>query len=122
MKKLLSTVCLLSLLVFPSLVMAQFTESTQGGGFTGPTAATVTVAEALKMADDAWVTLEGKIEKQLGHEKYQFSDGTGTIVLDIDDKRWQGQTVGPEDTVVITGEVDKDFTSLEIEVKKIIKK
>ena len=68
------------------------------------------------------MTLEGKIEKQLGHEKYQFSDGTGTIVLDIDDKRWRGLTVGPEDTVVITGELDKDFTSLEIEVKKIVKK
>lgn len=121
MKKLFLMTCLLFFLVVPSLGLAADNVK-KGGGFTGLSAAKTTVAEVEKMADDAWVTLEGKIEKQLGHEKYQFNDGTGTIVLDIDDKRWQGLTVGPEDTVIITGEIDKDFRGREIEVKVITKK
>ncbi|MDR2946930.1 MAG: NirD/YgiW/YdeI family stress tolerance protein, partial [Candidatus Adiutrix sp.] len=103
-----------------ALSLAFATPALAQGGFTGPGAAggnVATVSGALKMRDDAWVTLEGKIEKQLRHEKYQFRDHTGVIVLDIDDKRWRGLTVGPEDTVVVTGEVDREFNGREIEVK-----
>ncbi|HEE1278117.1 TPA: NirD/YgiW/YdeI family stress tolerance protein, partial [Klebsiella pneumoniae] len=39
----------------------------------------------------------------------------------IDHKRWNGVTVGPQDTVEIQGEVDKDWNSVEIDVKQIRK-
>jgi Uncharacterized conserved protein len=100
---------------------ANETGAPAGGGYVGPGTAQVTVAEALKLGDDAWVTLTGKIERQIEHEKYQFSDGTGTITVEIDDKRWRGLTVGPEDTVIISGEVDMDLGRREIEVKRIAK-
>ncbi len=92
------------------------------GGYTGPNATLVTVAEALKLPDEAKVTLVGKIEKRTGPREYQFSDGTGAITLEISDKRWRGQTVGPDDTVEIQGEVEVDFKGREIEVKRLIKK
>ena len=80
-----------------------------GGGFDGPGISTSTVAEALKMQDDTAVILNGKIEKSLGNEKYLFNDGTGTIVVEIDDDDWRGVTVKPENTVEIKGEVDKEL-------------
>lgn len=80
-----------------------------GGGFQGANNATSTVAEALNMSDDTPVILKGKIEKSLGDEKYLFSDGTGTIVVEIDDEDWGGVVVKPENTVELKGEVDKDM-------------
>ena len=133
MKKLLLITALAVLFVMPAAALAgekdkmgggfQANESAApaGGGYVGPGTAKVTVAEALKLGDDAWVTLTGKIDRQIEHEKYQFSDGTGTITIEIDDKRWRGLTVGPDDVVTISGEVDRDLGRREIEVKRITK-
>ncbi|WP_280529162.1 YgiW/YdeI family stress tolerance OB fold protein [Burkholderia perseverans] len=89
------------------------------GGFKGPTPGLTTVAQARSLPDDAWVVLEGHIVKQIGHELYEFRDKSGTIRLDLDDKRWMGQTVAPTDKVHIEGEVDKDWNSVEIDVKTL---
>ena len=91
----------------------------QVGGFKGPTAnvAPTTVKQALDSWDDTKVTLRGHIVNNLGHEKYTFTDGTAEIIIDIDDEDWMGRTVGPEDTIEIYGEVDKDmFRATEIDV------
>ncbi len=91
------------------------------GGFQGPTTASATVAEALKMSDDTPVVLRGKIEKSLGDEKYQFNDGTGVIVVEIDDDEWNGVTVKPENTVELRGEIDKDMMQTpEVDVDVVI--
>ena len=137
MRKIVFSLALASLLMTPALALADDgkrgggfqTSSTQAesaqaapGGFIGSGAPSITVSEALKLGDDAWVTLTGRIEKQIGHEKYQFSDGTGAITLDIDDDDWHGLTVGPGEMVEIQGEVDKDFMKTESEVERIVKK
>ena len=93
----------------------------QGGGYTGPGPEFVTVEQAKDMRDDTPVALKGYIIKSLGGDNYLFKDDTGTITLDIDDKRWAGQTVGAEDLVEIYGKVDKDWSDLEIEVKRLVK-
>jgi uncharacterized protein (TIGR00156 family) len=67
------------------------------------------------------VELTGKISSQTGCEKYLFGDGTGTVVLDIDDKRWRGLSVGPDDVVVVRGEVDRDLGKIEIDVRSVTK-
>ncbi|MGV3345616.1 YgiW/YdeI family stress tolerance OB fold protein [Enterobacteriaceae bacterium LUAb1] len=89
------------------------------GGFKGPTPGLSSVAQAKTLRDDTWVVLEGSIVKQVGHELYEFRDNSGTVYVDIDDKRWMGQSVTPDDKVRIEGEVDKDWNSVEIDVKNI---
>lgn len=133
MKKMFLMLTLAALLSLPASAWAQGSSvggfqaggqpvNKAGGGFTGGGAPSVTVAEALKMSDDAWVSLTGKIDRQIGGDKYQFSDGTGTITVEIDDEDWRGLSVGPDDTVIIQGEVDRDLTRREIDVKHISKK
>lgn len=134
MKRIILTLALASMLLVPDLALAQQGSQQDGlqlnegrstkrsGGFTGPNASLSTVAEALKMDNKARVTLVGKIETRLGHEKYRFSDSTGSIELDISDKRWRGLEVSPEDTVEVVGEVDRDAKGVEVDVKRITKK
>lgn len=96
-------------------------QPTQTGGFKGPGVALGTVQGLADMKDDSQVHLKGHIEKSLGDEKYMFRDSTGTFVVEIDDKRWHGQTVTPQDTVEIYGELDKELIGQsEIDVKRII--
>ncbi len=92
--------------------------STQGGGFQGPSATSGanTVAKALKSSDDTYVSLTGHIISRIGKEKYTFQDETGTITVEIDDKKFYGRTVTPETTVRIVGEVDWHVGSNEIDV------
>jgi uncharacterized protein (TIGR00156 family) len=92
-----------------------------GGGYGGPGPTIVTVEQAKGMRDDARVALKGKIIQRLSGEHYLFQDATGTIEVEIEHKRWRGQNIGPDDIVVIYGEVDREWTSVEIEVKQIIK-
>lgn len=94
---------------------------TQGGGFVGPNGSSTTVESAKSLRDDAWVTLRGNIVERISDDLYLFKDATGTINVDIDHKRWNGLTVTPQDTVEIQGEVDKDWNSVEIDVKQITK-
>lgn len=95
--------------------------ATAGGGFAGPSGNKATVKEAKTYSDDTWVTLTGKIEKRIGGNDYIFRDGTDSVNVEISDKRWNGQTITPQDTVEIQGKVDKDWNSVEIDVKQITK-
>lgn len=90
-------------------------------GFVGPNGSSTTVESAKSLRDDAWVTLRGNIVERISDDLYVFKDATGTINVDIDHKRWNGLTVTPQDTVEIQGEVDKDWNSVEIDVKQIRK-
>lgn len=99
----------------------QVSSTAQAGGFTGPSGAVTTVADAKSLRDDTWVTLRGKITERISDDLYKFQDASGVINVDIDHKRWNGVTVGPQDTVEIQGEVDKDWNSVEIDVKQIRK-
>ncbi|EEV8290340.1 YgiW/YdeI family stress tolerance OB fold protein [Escherichia coli] len=91
----------------------------QQGGFQGPESERSTVAQAKELKDDAWVILEGSIVKKVGDERYEFRDNSGTIVTDIDDSVWAGQNVSPKDKVRIEGEIDKDLSSVEVDVKAL---
>ncbi|TBL30287.1 NirD/YgiW/YdeI family stress tolerance protein, partial [Klebsiella oxytoca] len=76
--------------------------------FKGPSISETTVAKAKTLSDDTWVILTGKITKKIGDELYVFEDTTGAINVEIDQKRWRGQTVTPENTVKIEGKIDKE--------------
>ena len=90
-------------------------------GFRGPGPDIVTVDAAKGLKDDYPVILRGKIERFLGDEKYLFTDETGSIVVEIDNRLWHGLSVDQNDTVEIIGEVDRGFTRTEIEASSIKK-
>lgn len=127
MKKLAAILTVLALSTAPALAAQQggfsgpSATQTQSGGFVGPNGSSATVESAKSLRDDTWVTLRGNIVERISDDLYLFKDATGTINVDIDDKRWNGLTVTPQDTVEIQGEVDKDWNSVEIDVKQIRK-
>ncbi|MCL6398754.1 YgiW/YdeI family stress tolerance OB fold protein [Pectobacterium versatile] len=125
-----------ALLAITALVSAPVFAAQSGGGFVNPETPAVgthqggfidqqssltTVDKAKDLRDDSWVTLSGNIEKRIGDENYLFRDATGTMEVEIDHKRWNGQMVSPTDKVEIQGELDKDFNSVELDVKHIRK-
>ena len=77
--------------------------------------------QAKALQDDAPVTLRGQLERHLGGDQYLFRDEAGTITVEIKQRRWSGQSVSPQDKVEISGEVDKDWWSSTIEVKRLHK-
>jgi uncharacterized protein (TIGR00156 family) len=113
MKKLICLAGLLSLAVLSACA--------QHGGFNGPGAVTITVAEARNLRDNTPVILQGKIQRFLGDEKYLFADDTRSIVVEIDNRVWGGLSVDQNDTVEIDGEIDRDHRRNEIEVNSIRK-
>lgn len=99
------------------------TVATSYAEYIGPSAHKTigSVAEVLKNPiDDQRVVLRGYLVKQVGKEKYIFSDGTGEIRVEIDAKDFRGLTVDDKTRVEIMGEVEKDFfESPEIDVDVI---
>ncbi|POT56775.1 TIGR00156 family protein [Citrobacter amalonaticus] len=127
MKKLAAMIAVMALCSAPVLATQQggFSGPTatqnKSGGFVGPNGSSTTVASAKSLRDDTWVTLRGNIVERISDDLYLFKDATGTINVDIDHKHWNGLTATPQDTVEIQGEVDKDWNSVEIDVKQINK-
>jgi uncharacterized protein (TIGR00156 family) len=103
------------------LVLTFLTAHAQQSGYNGPGAAAITVAEAKNLRDDSPVILRGKIERFLGDEKYLFSDETGNITIEIDSRIWGTLSVDQNDVVEISGEIDRDYRRIEVEVKTIKK-
>lgn len=53
-----------------------------------------TVSQILKNpVDDQYFNLKGKITDKQGHERYTFTDSTGSIRAEIDDDRFMGVEV-----------------------------
>lgn len=102
----------------PSAQESQTQAANPQGGFTGATALS-TVKNVQSMKDDQWVMLEGFIDQRIDHDKYIFRDSTGNLNVEIDGKRWQGQNVSPKDKIRIEGKVDKDWNSVEVDVKNV---
>ena len=94
-------------------------QTSQSGGFVDSNASQTSVADALKLNDDSWVVMSGKIVKQLDKKHYEFTDGTGSITLEIDRKRWRGVTVTADDKIQIRGKIDKEWRSTEVDVEEV---
>ncbi|WP_339080831.1 NirD/YgiW/YdeI family stress tolerance protein [Pseudomonas sp. TMP9] len=103
------------------LLAPLFSTAVMATGYTGPgaTAQVTTVAAALDAADDTPVVLQGQIVKRLQDELYEFKDASGTIHVEIDDEHWPAQAVSEKAMVKITGEVDRDLTSREVDVEHL---
>lgn len=96
--------------------------ATQQQGFSGPSAGLKTVKAVLDagmFSDDTPVTLTGHITNSLGDEHYQFTDGTGSITIDIDHDKWFGAQVTPQTKITIQGEIDQEFNHTAIDVNHV---
>jgi uncharacterized protein (TIGR00156 family) len=93
-----------------------------GYGFTGP-AQVVTVAQAQTFYDKTPVIVRGNIVMALGGDNYSFRDASGEIILKIGPKEWMnfGSTIGPSDTIEISGEVHRDYWQIHLHAKYIRK-
>ena len=78
--------------------------------FTGPTATgrTSTVEEARNARVDTYVTVTGNIVAHLREEYYTFRDSTGDIRVEIESGVWRNRKVGPDTTVRLLAEVDRN--------------
>lgn len=77
------------------------------------------VRQALDSRDDSHVTLKGKITEAIGGERYSFQDETGDIVIEIEHDEWHGLNVTPDTTLVISGEIDREWASVKVDVGHI---
>ena len=107
-----------------SVVFALTLAPTGMAQYSGPSAKAPqsSVAEVLKNPkDDKQVVLEGFITRQVGKDKYMFSDSTGEIRVEIERKHMPTTAFNDKTRVQIRGEVDKDFRQApEIEVKSVV--
>jgi uncharacterized protein (TIGR00156 family) len=111
-------------LLISATAILMYTPGAAQAQYTGPSAQVTanSVADILKNpVDDQPVMLRGFLVRQVGNEKYMFSDGTGEIRVDIDAKRFAGQQIDAKTKVEIRGEVEKDFLqSPEVDVDTIL--
>lgn len=106
------SVCIAALLSLSSTADAQYT---------GPSAKAVvnTAAAAAKAADDSQVVLEGTLVRQLTADTYEFRDASGSVTVEIDAEDFPSQKIDASTKVRLHGEVDRDWRTLEIDVKRI---
>lgn len=100
------------------LLAPLFSTAALAAGYTGPGAEPVTsVAAAHKAADDTPVVLQGFVTKKLNNDdKYEFKDTTGTITVEIDNEDMPPVAFNDKTKVKLTGEVEKNLMSREIDV------
>jgi uncharacterized protein (TIGR00156 family) len=92
--------------------------------YTGPNGTAVTVKQLVDSGrDHDSVTLSGNIIKRVEGDLYQFSDGTGTVYIKIDRKRWPNDLkIDEKSKVVISGKYIKQIVGpTKVEVVSIRK-
>ncbi len=80
-----------------------------------------TVSKAVKMQHNSYVTIQGNIVKQISDDNYLFRDSTGTITVELDKDMWQGQTVNTNDKLELTGEIEKKYNTVKLDVDSVKK-
>ena len=91
------------------------------GGFYDKEANNINISDALRMKDNSHVTIKGNIVKRLTNDTYLFKDSTGTITVEIDNEKWMGVTAGKQDTLELSGEIERNLTSIKLDVDKVKK-
>jgi uncharacterized protein (TIGR00156 family) len=92
-------------------------------GFVGPDAGgEMSVKDLLATAqDNVKMCLKGYIIKRISHDKYVFTDGTGEVVVEIDNKNMPQEQITPKTLIKLYGKVDKDYfpSKIEVDVKSV---
>jgi uncharacterized protein (TIGR00156 family) len=76
-------------------------------------------SELTHLSSGTWVTLQGNILRQTGHNTWELRDRAGTAQLQIDSSVWQGQEVKPDDLISVNGTLLRHGKSVLVQVKKL---
>jgi len=79
------------------------------------------VTEVLSLPDNSPVVMRGRITRNMGDNIFVFEDSSGTIMMEIDETDWNGNTVLVDDMVTVYGNVDKGDNYTEIDVSSVVK-
>ena len=79
------------------------------------------VTEVMSLPDDTPVVMRGHITRNMGDNIFVFEDSSGTIMMEIDETDWNGNTVLVDDMVTVYGNVDKGDNYTEIDVSSVVK-
>lgn len=94
-----------------------------GSGFSGAGTNQITSIKQIKesgsYSDDMPVVLTGYIQQAVAPEKYNFTDNTGTILVEIDHDKWYGVQANPKTKVTLYGEVDWDHNMVSVDVDAV---
>lgn len=97
----------------PILPSKQSTKSTSVMGSTAQVLPTSVKDVLSSSADEQRVAIEGKLLRQVGEDKFLFTDGTGEIVVEIDTDDHPSFIFSENLEVKISGEVDHEGKTAE---------
>ncbi|WP_107850591.1 YgiW/YdeI family stress tolerance OB fold protein [Oceanimonas marisflavi] len=78
-----------------------------------------TVAEARHLADDSRIILSGHIVRRLDDDEFLFSDGTGTIRIEMDDDDWRRLRRHRRGEILIWAEVERKKRRVKLEIERV---
>ena len=80
-----------------------------------------TVTEVMSLPDNTPVVMRGRITRNMGDNIFVFEDSSGTIMMEIEEADWNGNTVLVDDIVTVYGNIDKGSNYTEIDVNSVVK-
>lgn len=80
-----------------------------------------TVTEVMSLPDETPVVMRGRITRNMGNNIFVFEDNSGTIMMEIEEEDWNGNTVRVDDIVTVYGNVDKGQNYTEIDVDSVVR-
>ena len=80
-----------------------------------------TVTEVMSLPDNTPVVMRGRITRNMGDNIFVFEDSSGTIMMEIEEADWNGNTVLVDDIVTVYGNIDKSDNYTEIDVSSVVK-
>ena len=123
MEKTMKKISVLALAVLMPVcgAMAGPGKTMNNGMMNGNQPAVWTVTEVVSLPDNTPVVMRGRITKNMGNNIFVFEDCSGTIMLEIDEESWNGNTVRVDDVVTVYGNVDKGSNYTEVDVDSIVR-
>ncbi|MBB5020404.1 uncharacterized protein (TIGR00156 family) [Chitinivorax tropicus] len=108
---------LLAISLIPAVALAEYV---------GPAASTATTVKSIldNPVNDQTVVLRGHLLRRLSSDKYQFSDGSGEIRVDIDAKYIPADKISDKTVVELHGKVDKEWretTEIDVHEVKVVR-
>lgn len=114
-----------AVILIPTIAMADdgyYGDLSHNGGvrFNGPVS--ITSVSTLKSTQfgERYAVIEGVIVRQVSHDKFLFSDGTGEIVVEMDDDIRLSRNIDSKTRLRLSGEFETWDNQMEVEWAEII--